>query len=366
VNSPAQTTSSITIAWSGSTDNVAVSGYGVYRNGSLRGTVAASTRSVRFINLACGTTYTLGVDAFDAAGNRSAIASISAATSSCSGSDATKPTTPANLAAQVQTGPKVALSWTASTDNVGVAGYRVYRGGTEIGTSTTASYTDSSVTAGSSYTYTVRAYDAAGNLSDPSNAASATIPTPGDTTKPTTPANLAAQVQAGPTVALSWTASTDNVGVAGYRVYRGGTEIGTSTTASYTDSSVAAGSSYTYTVRAYDAAGNLSDLSNVASATIPNGGDTSPPTVPSNFRISYVTKTEISVVWDGSTDNVGVTGYGLYRNGTLRGNVASTTRAVRFVQLTCGTTYTIAVDAFDAAGNRSAKSTLTVTTLACY
>ena len=94
-------------------------------------------------------------------------------------------------------------------------------------------------------------------------------PPPTDTQKPTIPGNLAATPGVGQ-VALSWTASTDNVGVAGYRVYRGGAEIASvGATTSYTDTTVAGGTTYSYTVRAVDAAGNLSDPSNTASATTP-------------------------------------------------------------------------------------------------
>ena len=70
-------------------------------------------------------------------------------------------------------------------------------------------------------------------------------------------------------MALSWTASTDNVGVTGYQVLRNGTQIGTTTSTSYTDTSVAANTTYTYTVQAYDAAGNVSAASSGLSVTTP-------------------------------------------------------------------------------------------------
>ena len=74
-------------------------------------------------------------------------------------------------------------------------------------------------------------------------------------------------------------------------------------------------------------------------------------------------KTSISVAWNPSTDNVGVAGYGVYKGTVHLTN--TTSRAVRYVNLTCGTTYTLAVDAYDAAGNRSGKATLTPATSAC-
>ena len=92
-------------------------------------------------------------------------------------SDTTKPSMPGNLHGHRERRARSRCSWNASTDNVGVTGYRVYRGATQIATvGTTTSYTDTTVAPGTSYSYTVRAVDAAGNLSDPSNAASATTP----------------------------------------------------------------------------------------------------------------------------------------------------------------------------------------------
>ena len=96
--------------------------------------------------------------------------------------------------ARTLSGFTVRLTWTASTDNVGVVGYTVYRGGVAIGTSTTPAYTDSTAPLGRTSTYTVRARDAAGNLSAASASVSAAVPA--DTTKPTTPTGLRATVGA--------------------------------------------------------------------------------------------------------------------------------------------------------------------------
>ncbi|WP_244208867.1 discoidin domain-containing protein [Paenibacillus ferrarius] len=74
---------------------------------------------------------------------------------------------------------------------------------------------------------------------------------------------------------LTWSASTDNVGVTGYQIYRAGTQVGTSTTTSYSDTGLTASTSYSYTVKAIDAAGNLSGASNTATATTNSG--TTPP-----------------------------------------------------------------------------------------
>ncbi|HWB34792.1 MAG TPA: DUF4832 domain-containing protein, partial [Rugosimonospora sp.] len=169
--------------------------------------------------------------------------------------DCTPPSTP-TLSSPSHTNTSVALSWTAATDNVGVTGYDVYRNGTRIATVTTTGYTDSGLTPGG-YTYTVRAHDAAGNSSPDSNAVAVNVGCT-DCVPPSTPANLASPSQTDTSVALTWNASSDNFGVTGYRVYRGGTLVGSPTTTGYTDTGLTASTAYTYTVTAVDAAGNAS------------------------------------------------------------------------------------------------------------
>jgi hypothetical protein len=93
-----------------------------------------------------------------------------------------------------------------------------------------------------------------------------------DTTPPSAPTNLAAGTTTVSSVPLTWTASTDNVGVTGYNIYRNGTQVGTSATTSYNDTGLAASTSYSYTVKAYDAAGNVSAASNTATATTQASG----------------------------------------------------------------------------------------------
>src|SRR5262249_54065848 len=112
------------------------------------------------------------------------------------------------------------------------------------------------------YTYSVKAYDAAGNLSTLSALRSVT-----PAANPSTPANLAATLSSGDP-RLTWSASTDNVRVAGYIIYRStnggnGSEITRVTTTTWTDTSARAGTRYTYNVRAYDAAGNTSSRSSL-------------------------------------------------------------------------------------------------------
>ncbi|MFD2353903.1 fibronectin type III domain-containing protein [Nonomuraea ferruginea] len=125
----------------------------------------------------------------------------------------------------------------------------------------------------------VRARDGAGNLSG--NSATVTFTTAatgGDTTPPTAPAGLTASGTTTTGTSLTWTASTDDTGVTGYEILRapgasGGTfaQAGTSATTSFTDTGLTAGTTYRYQVRARDAAGNVSPVSNTVQITTQGG-----------------------------------------------------------------------------------------------
>ena len=106
---------------------------------------------------------------------------------------------------------------------------------------------------------------------------SVTPPPPGDTTLPSAPGLLTGTSPSSSQVTLTWGAATDNVGVAGYRVYRGGVQVGTTTSTTYTDSGLAASTTYGYTVRAYDAASNLGPASNTATVTTQSAATPPPP-----------------------------------------------------------------------------------------
>ncbi len=183
--------------------------------------------------------------------------------------DTTKPTTPSGLSASATSSSQINLSWAASTDNVGVTGYKIYRSGTYIATTTGTSYTNTGLTAATSYSYKVSAIDAAGNESSQCSSVNATTLSAvvTDTTAPSRPSGLSASASSSSQINLSWTASTDNIAVTGYKIYRAGTYIATSTGTSYTNTGLTASTSYSYNVSAIDAAGNESSQSSSASAT---------------------------------------------------------------------------------------------------
>ncbi len=192
-------------------------------------------------------------------------------------SSAHAPTIPTGLLVNSVSANSVGISWNASSDDVGVVGYRVYRGGILVGTTAGLSYIDNTVIDGHSYTYTVSAYNAAGYESAQSSAVTADID---DVSAPIRSDNLTLTSVLVNSVTLYWHESTDNVGVTGYRVYRDGNLLGNSAGSNYTDLTVTAGNSYSYTVSAYDAAGNISAQS---AFVLANTGDTEPPSKPAGL-----------------------------------------------------------------------------------
>jgi hypothetical protein len=179
--------------------------------------------------------------------------------------DTSPPSQPGNLTATPLDAGRVSLSWSASSDNARVAGYRVYRNKLLVATVTSTGFTDGGLSPSTSYAYSVVAFDAADNLS---TVATAFATTPAaDTQPPSAPGNLTATVAKGKKVALSWTAAGDNVGVVGYRIYRDGTPVATTAVTSFTDAVGGRAGAISYYVVAYDAAGNVSAASNSVSVT---------------------------------------------------------------------------------------------------
>ena len=421
------------------------------------------------------------------------------------GGDPEPPTVPTNLAASNVTQTSFTLSWTASTDNVGVVGYDIYQDGSLKGTSASTSYNVTGLTAGTTYAYTVKAKDGAGLYSPASSALNVTTLSDVDTEAPSVPTGLASSSITTSSVTLSWNASTDNIGVAGYEIYKDGSLLTTTTSTSYNVTGLTASTAYSFYVKAKDDAGNVSNASSSINVTtddviveyctskgnnysyewiskvqlgtyshssgasgytdytsenialeagssvnvtltpgfssstyneywkiwidynndqvfdadelafdagvlsktaisgtinIPsnasgttrmrismkyNGSqtacetfsygevedytvtigqavpDTEAPSVPTGLASSNVTSSSATISWNTSTDNVGVTGYEVYRNGSLVSTV--TTNSYNATGLSAATTYSFYVKAKDAAGNiSSASSTLNVTT----
>jgi hypothetical protein len=236
------------------------------------------------------------------------------------------PSVPADLAVAV-TGSDAALSWSASSDNVAVSEYRVYRGATadfavddaaRVGTTATPGYTDSSLPVGR-YFYRIVAADAAGNAGAATAAVEAVV---ADTSAPTTPADVTASLS-GTSATVTWSASTDNVGVAGYAVHRGAsadfavsdaTRIGTVTGTSYADAGLAPGTYY-YRVVATDEAGNVGDASAAARVTV-NAPSTPPVVVTGGLTADAL------VAENSAAKTYGTVNYLVSRGGTGAANIS--------------------------------------------
>jgi len=162
----ADSSNKATLTWNASTDNVGVVGYWVVRNGV---TVASSaTNSFTDPTVLPATTYNYQVIAYDAAGNFSGLSNTSLVTTP-KDVDTTAPSVPATVVASAVSSSQINLAWGSSVDNVGVVAYDVYRNSTKIISITSTSFGDTGLTANTVYSYFVKARDAAGNTSVPSN-----------------------------------------------------------------------------------------------------------------------------------------------------------------------------------------------------
>jgi len=182
------------------------------------------------------------------------------------------PSAPTGLVATAPAYNQVNLTWNPSTDNVAVDRYWVVRipNGSTIASTTATSYTDNTVSASTTYSYYIIASDTAGSNSAASNTVTVTTPAVPDTQAPTAPTNLTATAVSSSQINLSWTASTDNVRVTGYDIYyTNNTKVATvsEATTSFGDTGLSASTTYSYYVKAFDAAGNPSAASNTASET---------------------------------------------------------------------------------------------------
>jgi fibronectin type 3 domain-containing protein len=301
------TNGDVSLTWTGPTD---VAGYRVYRNGVLVATVTAQTFSFDDTNVKNGTTYNYMVRSFvfDAESQDSNIVTAT-------------PMLPAPQDLNATPGDtRVALSWSSVA---GATSYQVWRDGAQNTTRTSTSYTDTAVTNGTTYTYTVRAV-AGNSVSGDSDSVDAT-PVGAVVTAPSAPTNLVATGAVG-RINLTWTAAT---GATGYKILRGGTQIGTSTTTSYADTTAIPGTTYSYTVVATN--GTLSSSASAASSA------SSTPAPPTNFTAT-AGDTTVSLSWTAAT---GATGYQVFRNGAQI--AAPTTTSYTDATVTNGQTYTYTV-----------------------
>ncbi len=180
-----------------------------------------------------------------------------------------------------------------------------------------------------------------------------------DAQAPTVPTGLTARVNGSNSVTLSWSAASDNVGVSHYKIFRNKILLDSVTAGalSYTDTSVTAATTYSYSITACDVVGNCSAASvamDVTSASVL--ADRDPPSVPLSVKATAQSQSSIRLTWASATDNVGVVAYQVYRNGSLLTTINNGSTSYLDSSLTPSTPYSYSVAACDAAGNCSAQS----------
>jgi len=257
---------SLTLNWTGSTDNIGVAGYYVLRDGVKVGTTAQT----RFqdTGLAGSTTYTYMAEAFDLAGNVSPPSLPISVTTK----DVTPPTIPANLTAVAVATQKIQLTWSPSTDDTFVAYYHVFRGSSaqslsQVANTSGVTFTDYSLTPATKYYYGVEAVDGSGNVSPMSHVAHATT-----LALPSAPAALVATPLSSKQIGLTWTAGLSGLPILAYQIYRGTSAsslsaVATTHTTLFTDGQLNPGTKYYFAVQETDTSGNVSPLSAVKAAT---------------------------------------------------------------------------------------------------
>ncbi|MFB6614795.1 fibronectin type III domain-containing protein [Streptomyces sp. NPDC056367] len=245
---------------------------------------------------------------------------LAAPAAACTASDTTPPSAPAGLTAQAGSATSVHVMWNAAAEGEGVSGYQVFEAGALVrelpAGKTMVDVTGLSPQTG--YTFTVRARDAAGNLSEPGPPVSVTTPAAKaeDRQPPTAPASVAARAT-GPRAALvSWTPASDDTGVTAYDVYQGGVRIhtagpGTSETAL---TGLQPDTVYTFTVRARDGADNSSPDGPAVDVTTPPASGDGPNTAPAEFTATASPGT-VALAWTAPDTGRATSEYELYVNG---------------------------------------------------
>src|SRR5438552_775449 len=345
--------------------SLTVSRVDFYRDGNLIGSDSAAPYSVSWNTTSTNNgSHTLTAVATDVLSVQWSSNPVTVTVSNGPPPDTTPPTVPTGLTASAVSSSQINLSWTASSDNVGVSGYRVYRGGTQIATTSATSFANTGLSASTTYSYTVAAYDAAGNLSAQSSSASATTPAPPDTTPPTVSiTSPVSGATVGGTTSVTASAS-DNVGVVGVQFLLDGANLGVEdTTAPYSvswNTTTASNGSHTLTAVARDAAGNRTTS---AAVTVTVFNDTTPPTVSITSPVSGATVGGTTRATASASDNVGVVGVQFLLDGA---NLVPTRPSAAFSVSWNTTTasngsHTLTAVARDAAGNRTTSAAVTVT-----
>ena len=326
--SAAPGSNTVSLSWTAVTG---ATSYDIYRGGTLLTTVATASYSDNGVTN--GQNYSYYVIAKNATQTSAASATVTA--------------TPQQAATGAPTGlagvagdQSASLTWTAVS---GATSYNVYRNGTKITPTSIAptSFSEIGLTNGQAYTYYVTAL-----VGGVESAASTTISVTPFVITPSAPTGLSATA-GNAQVVLGWTASAN---AQSYKIFRNGTQIGTSATTSYTDLTAANGTTYTYTVAAVNGSATSTQSSGVSATPVA-------PPLPTPTGLSATAgDTQISLSWSAVT---GATSYDVYRNGTKLTTVATT--SYTNTGLADGTSYSYYVIATNTTQTSTASVTVSAT-----
>jgi chitodextrinase len=266
--------------------------------------------------------------------------------------DLTPPSVPQGLRATKVTGSNVHLVWEASQDNTAVKGYRIFLNGHRTGISDVNSYVISGLDQNTTYSIAVSAYDASSNESARSEAIFATT-LELDTIAPPVPTGLRVTGSTESSIRISWDEMPGNTDIEAFNVYLDGEIAGTTDVGEFELLNLQADTEYTIFLTSFDASNNESEQSDQVRART-DAPDLKPPTVPTGLMTTGLTENSISLSWNSSSDNVGVSGYRIYMNGVVVDTSTATLHTL--TGLKPGVNYSISVSAFDFASNESGHS----------
>ncbi|MCY7297090.1 glycosyl hydrolase [Alteromonas sp. a30] len=359
------TQSSAQLNWSAASDNVGVAGYRVsFAQGS--GSSSVSGTSANLTGLTAGTNYQVLVRAFDAAGNESSAAQVQFTTPASNDNQA--PSVPQNLTLVNQDGGNVSLSWQASSDNVAVSSYRLYQNGSVVSQGAALSAQINGLAPGS-YAFNVSAVDSSGNESATSNTVNVVVDNNASSSQFTFEGSLPNGLINGQPVTYQATASFNAATSMVTIEFVSNTLLDTvwAFDPGFNDLTQLSGTHFSVDIPGYSAGQTINwyfvartgeqQADNVTaqhSWTIgASSADSVAPSTPAGLSISAQNGGDVTLQWNNSSDNVGVTGYKLYSNGAFVLQTGATSASV--TGLADGS-YNFTVSAIDAAGNESAQS----------
>jgi chitodextrinase len=381
LRSTGATARQVDLAWDGATDDgTGVREYRVTRRDNGLARTSPSTAFHDTMGIGGGVTYHYRVVAVDGAGNVSVPSELTVTTpvsdpAACA-VDTAPPAPPGNPRAIVVTSTAVTLEWDAAADvgGCGLAGYRVLRDGQDTGIVAAGTVvTEDGLEPDHSYVYSLVARDNAGNESTASPGLTVTtLARPVQTQGPCrlgVPTALRSTARTTTSVSLAWSAPADACHLDGYRVFRGGTLVGSTDTTSTVVSGLTPGTGYVFTVRAHNSDGETSPSSNlvsvttVATAPAPTAAattaapDLTAPSVPTGLTVTDRTSSTAVVTWNPSTDTggSGLKGYLVTVDGGPAAPMTSTSTTVTGAP---NSMHTVSVAAVDNAGNQSAPAVL--------